>query len=115
MFVALVSVCAMFVATLVTLIGRLSVFCSAVPVHRFVLDCSHNGLCPPRWSQVYYQVESEVRAFWHSLEAATNARQAELFNAINARVEQLSRGIEVRWLLDQAAHVMPVVHALCIQ
>lgn len=36
----------------------------------------------------------QVREFWHELEAATNARQAALFEALNAQLERLARRIE---------------------
>ncbi len=37
---------------------------------------------------------AQVREFWHELEAATNARQAALFAALNAQLEVLARRIE---------------------
>lgn len=36
----------------------------------------------------------QVREFWHELEAATNARQAALFEALNRQLERLARRIE---------------------
>lgn len=35
-----------------------------------------------------------MREFWHELEAATNARQAALFEALNRQLERLARRIE---------------------
>ncbi|KAK9845844.1 hypothetical protein WJX81_004061 [Elliptochloris bilobata] len=40
------------------------------------------------------QIGAEVREFWHELEAATNARQAALFKALNRQLERLARRIE---------------------
>ena len=37
---------------------------------------------------------AQVREFWHELEAATNARQAALFAALNGQLEVLARRIE---------------------
>lgn len=45
-------------------------------------------------STIYLQIEEEVRAFWASLESATNARARQLFAAINGRMSELCAAIE---------------------
>ncbi|KAI7841857.1 hypothetical protein COHA_004386 [Chlorella ohadii] len=45
-------------------------------------------------STIYLQIEEEVRAFWASLESATNVRARQLFTAINERMAELCVEIE---------------------
>lgn len=59
-------------------------------------------------SLIYQQVEAEVRDFWGSLEQSTNARQRQLFSAINARIAELSAAVEAEVSLTLCCQLEPV-------
>ncbi|KAL4419401.1 hypothetical protein ABPG77_003375 [Micractinium sp. CCAP 211/92] len=59
-------------------------------------------------SLIYQQVEAEVRDFWGSLEQSTNARQRQLFAAINARIAELSAAVEAEVSLTLHCQLEPV-------
>lgn len=59
-------------------------------------------------SLIYQQVEAEVRDFWGSLEQSTNARQRQLFAALNARIAELSAAVEAEVSLTLDCQLEPV-------